>query len=168
MILPVTGVASLQSTPSGHITYSTLHMYSPSSEYCRSDICRLLSANVSELIIIVQLCPILPPLPLVLVVISSRTGHRASETDRVRLAEVRGHCGSTGWGLGKRLYTTQDGRWRSSSQSCISLMNSQSMSELGNEILTLLMLVSDTVYVLLKSVLVLVEQDHRQVGAWRC
>ena len=55
----------------------------------------------SESIIIVQLCPILPPLPLVLVVISRRTGHRASETDRVRLAEVRGHCDSTRWGIGE-------------------------------------------------------------------
>ena len=40
-----------------------------------------------------------PPLPLVLVVISSRTGHRASETDRVRLAEVRDL--SSGWGRGE-------------------------------------------------------------------
>ena len=59
----------------------------------------------SEWTIIVQLCPILPPLPLVLVVISRRTGHRASETDRVRLAEVRDHCGSTGWGVGEVHYT---------------------------------------------------------------
>ena len=43
--------------------------------------------------------PISPPLPLVLVVISSRTGDRASETDRVRLAEVRDH--SSGWGRGE-------------------------------------------------------------------
>ena len=44
--------------------------------------------NVSESIIIVQLCPILPPLPLVLVVISRRTGHRASETNEVRLESM--------------------------------------------------------------------------------
>ena len=35
------------------------------------------------------------------IVISRRTGHRASETDRVRLAEVRGHCDSSGWGRGE-------------------------------------------------------------------
>ena len=41
VMVPVTGVASLQSTPSGHDAYSTLHMYSPASEYCRPDMSRL-------------------------------------------------------------------------------------------------------------------------------
>ena len=40
-MFPVTGVASLQSTESGHSVYCTLHMYSPASEYRRPDICRL-------------------------------------------------------------------------------------------------------------------------------
>ncbi|CAI8051340.1 hypothetical protein GBAR_LOCUS28116 [Geodia barretti] len=70
-------------------------------------------------------------MPLVLVVTSRRTGHRASETDRVRLAQVRALCGSGGWGRGK----SEGGRGEpqemedggSPAHSCISLMNSQSV-----------------------------------------
>ena len=38
-MFPVTGIASLQSTVSGHSVHCTLHMYSPASECCRPDIC---------------------------------------------------------------------------------------------------------------------------------
>ena len=58
----VTGVASLQSTVAGHCVYSTLHMYSPASEYRRPDICRLLD-RVSVAVVIVNRVSLLSSAP---------------------------------------------------------------------------------------------------------
>ncbi|CAI8043132.1 hypothetical protein GBAR_LOCUS23932 [Geodia barretti] len=104
-------------------------------------------------------------MPLVLIVITSRrTGHRASETDRVRLTQVRALCDSSGWGRGE----SEGGRGEpqemedggSPAHSCISLMNSQSVSWLKSNVISKLSRFCGRAIVFLVSVLVVEEKEQ--------